>query len=379
MKLITKLSLLLPLPFLFGFSNIAHRGDNELGRYAEHSYAAYDHAVVHHADYLELDLQQTKDHVLVVSHDDNLSRVFGVNKNIAQTNFHALRKYCNRANEPLHSLAEVFSRYQADPAIKFMIETKTEKGASGMERRLVELIKERHLEKRVLFESFSLSSLAVLAKLAPEIPRTQLGGDYHQIGRNQYFAAGFYDQHAAEFLQRHHKRYLVWGVDSKRTMHQLRQKPGLSGILTDFPNRFSHASSSNFLVPSFPIRGKAVVKQPFAIVANSYQILPENSSLQIERIRLEKGHLQYGLGKNRWVYAAEVDKTNQQAPQTKVDLLFLKKKAWLFSDPNGQNKLKRNLPAGSKWNYFAISSVSGHHFYNLGGNQWLDGRDVRSK
>lgn len=44
MKLKKLLLLFIALPFLYGFSNIAHRGDNELGKYAEHSFLAYDHA-----------------------------------------------------------------------------------------------------------------------------------------------------------------------------------------------------------------------------------------------------------------------------------------------------------------------------------------------
>lgn len=62
-------------PFSCGFLNIAHRGDNENGKYAEHSWVAYDRAVGAHVDYLELDLQKTADNILVVSHDENMSRV----------------------------------------------------------------------------------------------------------------------------------------------------------------------------------------------------------------------------------------------------------------------------------------------------------------
>ena len=67
--------------------NIAHRGDNERGKYAEHSFAAYDRAVCAQVDYLELDLQESADHVLVVSHDNNLSRVFGVDQSIEKNTF----------------------------------------------------------------------------------------------------------------------------------------------------------------------------------------------------------------------------------------------------------------------------------------------------
>lgn len=54
-KLITLIFLAI-FPFTCGFMNIAHRGDNERGKYAEHSFAAYDRAVCAQVDYLELDL-----------------------------------------------------------------------------------------------------------------------------------------------------------------------------------------------------------------------------------------------------------------------------------------------------------------------------------
>ena len=81
-KIIFVIFFILVFPFTFGFLNIAHRGDNEQGKFAEHSWMAYDRALCAQVDYLELDLQKTSDNVLVVSHDDNLSRVKMVNLSI---------------------------------------------------------------------------------------------------------------------------------------------------------------------------------------------------------------------------------------------------------------------------------------------------------
>lgn len=85
--------LFLVFPFSCGFLNIAHRGDNENGKYAEHSWVAYDRAVGARVDYLELDLQKTADNILVVSHDENMSRVFGIDKNIKDYPYQKLNIY----------------------------------------------------------------------------------------------------------------------------------------------------------------------------------------------------------------------------------------------------------------------------------------------
>ena len=52
--------------------NIGHRGAS--GYAPEHTFASYDLALEFGADYIEQDLQQTKDGVLVVMHDKTLNR-----------------------------------------------------------------------------------------------------------------------------------------------------------------------------------------------------------------------------------------------------------------------------------------------------------------
>ncbi|WP_161494895.1 MULTISPECIES: hypothetical protein [Lactobacillus] len=55
----------------------------------------------------------------------------------------------------------------------------------------------------------------------------------------------------------------------------------------------------------------------------------------------------------------------------------MKKAATVWADPEGQVDTERVLRTHSKWNYFAISKMSGHTFYNLGGQQWIDGKLVK--
>lgn len=100
-------------------------------------------------------------------------KVHGVDKSISKSKYTDLLGYYNQSGEEIHSLKDVLVRYKSDPNIKFMIET-----------RLVKLIERYHLQKRILFESFSLKSLQKLVQLTPAIPRPQLGGDYHDIGDN---------------------------------------------------------------------------------------------------------------------------------------------------------------------------------------------------
>ena len=63
----------------------AHRGASAM--YPENTMSAFIGAKELGADWVELDVQQTKDGKIIVSHDTNLLRVTGVNKNIIDMNY----------------------------------------------------------------------------------------------------------------------------------------------------------------------------------------------------------------------------------------------------------------------------------------------------
>ena len=109
--------------------NIAHRG--AAARAPENTFAAYDLALEHGADYIEQDVRMTKDGVLVVFHDETLGRAArGPEKNctgpLVEKTLAQLRtcdvgtpfndKHPRRAREEyeglkIPTLEEVFRRY----------------------------------------------------------------------------------------------------------------------------------------------------------------------------------------------------------------------------------------------------------------------------
>ena len=68
----------------------AHRGASV--KYPENTMSAFIGAKELGADWIELDVQQTKDKQIVVSHDTNLLRVTGVNKDIIDMNYSEIKK-----------------------------------------------------------------------------------------------------------------------------------------------------------------------------------------------------------------------------------------------------------------------------------------------
>jgi glycerophosphoryl diester phosphodiesterase len=172
---------------------IAHRGAS--GYAPEHTFAAYDLALELGADYLEQDLQMTRDGVLVVLHDDTLDRTTnGVCRGrVIDHTLHQLREcevgsWFNAAHperarpeyvgEPIPTLDEVFARYAGRTS--FYVETKNPVDAPGMEEALLALLDRHGLreaaasEWRVLIQSFSTPSLRKIHALDPSLPLIQL-------------------------------------------------------------------------------------------------------------------------------------------------------------------------------------------------------------
>lgn len=172
---------------------IAHRGASACA--PEHTFAAWDLALEMRADYLEQDLQMTRDGQLIVMHDDRLDRTVtgGPRGRVLDHALADLRacdvgSWFNRvrpararseyAGQPIPTLDEVFGRYAGRAC--FYVETKKPAQAPGMERALIDLIDRHGLraaaarEWRVLIQSFSERSLRMLHGLDASLPLIQL-------------------------------------------------------------------------------------------------------------------------------------------------------------------------------------------------------------
>jgi glycerophosphoryl diester phosphodiesterase len=171
---------------------IAHRGAS--GYAPEHTFAAYDLALRLGCDYLEQDLQMTRDGVLVCMHDETLDRTAGgCTGRIIDRTWHEIENcdvgsWFNRAvpdraraafaGERIPTLDDVLARYRNRTA--FYIETKVPEAAPGMEEELLRLLARHDLvdaardEWRVLIQSFSEASLRRIAARDAQLPLIQL-------------------------------------------------------------------------------------------------------------------------------------------------------------------------------------------------------------
>ena len=102
----------------------AHRGDTSF--YPENTIEAFKAAVEKQTDWIELDVQETKDKKVVVSHDANLKRVAGIDRNIYDMNYDEVKKVILKeiGNVKIPTLEEVL-KWMILTNVKLNIELKT--------------------------------------------------------------------------------------------------------------------------------------------------------------------------------------------------------------------------------------------------------------
>jgi glycerophosphoryl diester phosphodiesterase len=156
---------------------IAHRGGRGLA--PENTLAAVRAGMKFNVEYLEIDVHQTADSVVVVSHDETLDRCTDGHGRIDQTTFSEIRKLDAGAwfgpefqGEKIPTLAEVLDL--VDGKHKLWIELKAGGDYPGIERRIVDLIHAKHAEEWAQVISFDTDALRNIHHLDSEIVVHQL-------------------------------------------------------------------------------------------------------------------------------------------------------------------------------------------------------------
>lgn len=151
----------------------AHRGASV--EYPENTMSAFQGAVDAGADWIELDVQQTKDRMIVVAHDVSLKRVAGVRGYIYDMDFEDLEdidvgSYLNPNFAPEHipSLAEVLI-FASENSIKLNIELKPNEHDLGLEESVLDLINTYYRKDMCMISSLHYDSLKRVKEIDPEM------------------------------------------------------------------------------------------------------------------------------------------------------------------------------------------------------------------
>jgi len=114
----------------------------------ENTWNAFKRAIDENVDYVEFDVKRTRDDVLVVFHDEMLTRLLHVKKRISKVTWEELHGYKYDDGQEALLLDDFFTL--AGDKIKFMLEIKTR----NIEKQVLALVEKHGLEKTIIIQSF---------------------------------------------------------------------------------------------------------------------------------------------------------------------------------------------------------------------------------
>ncbi len=220
----------------------AHRGASAL--YPENTMAAFVGAKRLGADWIELDVQQTKDKKLIVLHDTNLKRTTGVSKNTWELTYQEIEKLDAGSffqekfkGEKIPLLKDVLS-FAKENHIQLNIELKPTGKEKDFEKSVVELLQKYNFKKNCVITSQVYQVLEKVKKIDPSIKTVYVMslayGNITELKAADHFSIE--ESSVVEGLvQRIHqegKQLFVWTVNTKKNIQKMIDL-NVDNIITD--------------------------------------------------------------------------------------------------------------------------------------------------
>lgn len=223
---------------------MAHRGLSADA--PENTLYAFSDAISAGADFIELDVQQTRDGVLVVMHDSNLKRTTGVNKNIWDVDYADIQNLdAGSWFDPAYANARIPTLEETlqfvDKRARLNIEIKpTKHGSDTLEQDVAELITQYQYTDACYVTSFSYGSLKKVKEVNPEIRTGYLMsvayGQFYSLKYADAFSLNkvFVTSQVVNAAHQQGKQIFAWTVNS---MSEVRSLCNLhvDSIITDDP------------------------------------------------------------------------------------------------------------------------------------------------
>ena len=226
----------------------AHRGSR--GTHPENTMAAFVEAERVGADGIEFDVHLTKDGKPVIIHDETLDRTTTLTGSVKDYTADELRsadagmKFSPAfSGEGIPLLSDVFE-WAAANKLNMNVELKNDKlNYPTIEQKVISLIRQFHLESRIVLSSFNHASISEVKRLAPDIERALLfeglPADIVKILAEKK-EAGFHPDVPSLTkelnLQAQELGYVVrtWVANSEESILRMAEY-GVDVIMTDFP------------------------------------------------------------------------------------------------------------------------------------------------
>lgn len=220
----------------------AHRGNSN--DRPENSMSAFKKAVKDGADWIELDVQQTKDEEIIVLHDSSLKRTTGKNKHVWEMKYSDIRKLeCGKWFSPKYEgekiplLSEVID-YAKKQDVKLNIEIKPSSHDTDFEEQLVDLIIDKGFEDECVVTSQSYASLKKVKDYNKEITTIYVmgvayGSVFKLSSADGYSVKSYYvTDELVGSIHNAGKEIFVWTVNNEKLINRMIDL-NVDNIITD--------------------------------------------------------------------------------------------------------------------------------------------------
>jgi glycerophosphoryl diester phosphodiesterase len=225
------------------FTKIAHRGASNIA--PENTLKAFKAAIELKADYIEFDLFETKEGLLVITHDEDTLRLTGHRGKVKDMTLEELKKLDFGDGERIPTLHELISTTKGK--IGLQIEIKAE----HISEKVIKILREQDLIKSTIISSFLHDELLKIQKIEPNVRLASLEPTFYSaqkldwskkkemiqycIDNNLYAIHPLYtlvDKQFVDFSHENNIKVHPWTVDSKIAIKKL-IKWGVDGIITN--------------------------------------------------------------------------------------------------------------------------------------------------
>ncbi|MDF0725666.1 glycerophosphodiester phosphodiesterase family protein [Cytobacillus sp. S13-E01] len=242
------------------YIKIAHRGASAFT--PENTFSAFNKALEMNVDYIELDVQMSKDRHLVVIHDKKVDRTTNGNGFVKDFTLAELKMldagswyHEDFVDEKIPTLQEVLSTF--GDKVGLLIEIKYPSLYPGIEKRLAEMIDSNQNSllnsTNIKVQSFNIPSIQKFQTLLPIISSGIVLNEqtsYNQLNTIASFT-DFINMHNSSltssfvnYAQQLDFKVYVWVVNDRRVIGQLLLY-GIDGITTDDPDIFTSLQGNN--------------------------------------------------------------------------------------------------------------------------------------
>jgi len=221
----------------------AHRGSS--AQAPENTMPAFELAVNQLADYIELDVQETRDGEIIVLHDKSFKRTTGVNLSPWNITYQAVLSmdagsYMGEefTGTTIPTLKEVMEFCEGNTMLN--IELKNNGHENTLVEDVVALIEEFHFENQCVLTSTSLTFLKQVKELNPDLETGYIlstaYGSFYDNDSVDFFSvsSGLLNEAIVKSIHESGHQVHAWTVNSKVELERMKLL-GVDNIITDYP------------------------------------------------------------------------------------------------------------------------------------------------